>query len=386
MRLPRKTIGPSDCDEAQDGEAQRRLAGAGFADDAHGLASAHPHRDAVDRLHMADGLLEEAALDRKPDLDRPGIDDDRCIIGDRIGAALRLGGEQPLRVGVLRIAEDLRDRSLLDDLAFQHHADAVGDLAHDAEIVGDEEHRHVEPALQLGEQLQDLRLHRHVERRGRLVGDEEVGLVGERHGDHHALALAARELVRIGAEPAFRVADADEIEKLERAGAGLAVGQAAVQFQDLADLPLDGVERIERGHRLLEHHGDVVAAHLAHLVLVGGDQVLALEQDAAGRVMRGRVGQELEDREGGDGLAGAGFAHQRHRLARHDVEGDAVHRQHVASALAEGDGKVLNGEEGFGHRNVFRGSKASRTASPMKMRRLSMMAITKKPESPSHGA
>ena len=268
----------------------------------------------------------------------------------------------------------------------QHHADAVGDLAHDAEVVGDEQHRHVEPALQLGEQLQDLRLHRHVERRRRLVGDEEVGLVGERHGDHHALALAAGELVRIGAEPAFRVADADEVEKLERAGARLAVGQAAMQLQDLADLPLDGVERVERGHRLLEHHGDVVAAHAAHLVLVGGDQVLALEQDAAGRVMRGRVGQELEDRERRDRLAGARLAHQRHRLARHDVERDAVDRQHVARALAEGDGEVLHGEERLCHRNVFRGSKASRTASPMKIRRLSMKAITKKPVSPSQGA
>jgi hypothetical protein len=46
-------------------------------------------------------------------------------------------------------------------------------------------------------QLDDLRLHRDVERGGRLVGDEQIGLVGERHGDHHALALAAGQLMRI---------------------------------------------------------------------------------------------------------------------------------------------------------------------------------------------
>ena len=109
--------------------------------------------------------------------------------------------------------------------------------------------------------LQDLRLHGHVEGGRRLVGDEEVGLVRERHGDHDALALAARELVRIGAEPALRVADADEREKFERARARRRVRQAAMQLEDLADLPLDRVERVERGHRLLEDHGDVVAAH-----------------------------------------------------------------------------------------------------------------------------
>ena len=46
-------------------------------------------------------------------------------------------------------------------------------------------------------QLEDLRLHGDVERGGRLVGDQQVGLIGERHRDHHALALAAGELVRI---------------------------------------------------------------------------------------------------------------------------------------------------------------------------------------------
>ena len=42
-------------------------------------------------------------------------------------------------------------------------------------------------------------------------------------------------------------------------------GEAAVQQQDFADLPLDRVQRIERRHRLLEDDGDVVAAHLADL-------------------------------------------------------------------------------------------------------------------------
>src|SRR5690349_2063972 len=102
--------------------------------------------------------------------------------------------------------------------------------------------------------------------------------------------------------------------------------------------------------------------------------------------MCGRIGQELEDGERRDRFARAGFAHQGYRLARHDVEGDTVDRQHVALALTEGDGEILDGKQGLCHRNVFLGSKASRTASPMKMRRLSIRAITKKPARPSHGA
>ena len=47
------------------------------------------------------------------------------------------------------------------------------------------------------DQVEDLRLDRDVERGGRLVGDQQLRIAGERHGDHHALAHAARELVRI---------------------------------------------------------------------------------------------------------------------------------------------------------------------------------------------
>ena len=47
------------------------------------------------------------------------------------------------------------------------------------------------------DQLQDLGLDGHVERGRRLVGDQQVGVARERHRDHHALAHAARELVRV---------------------------------------------------------------------------------------------------------------------------------------------------------------------------------------------
>ena len=54
---------------------------------------------------------------------------------------------------------------------------------------------------QLVQQVEDLRLHRHVQRRGRLVGHQQRGIAGQRHGDHHALAHAARQLVRIAVRP-----------------------------------------------------------------------------------------------------------------------------------------------------------------------------------------
>ena len=49
-------------------------------------------------------------------------------------------------------------------------------------------------------------------------------------------------------------------------------------------------------------------------------EVLALEPDFARRVRGGGIGQQLQDRQRRDGLAGAGLADQRHRLALADAE------------------------------------------------------------------
>ena len=57
-------------------------------------------------------------------------------------------------------------------------------------------HANCRRLLQLGEQLEHPGLHRDVERRRRLVGDQQVGVERERAGQADALALAAGELVR----------------------------------------------------------------------------------------------------------------------------------------------------------------------------------------------
>ena len=65
------------------------------------------------------------------------------------------------------------------------------------------------------EHLEHLGLDRDVEGGRGLVGDDHVGIVGDRHGDHGPLAHAARELVRVLVGPLLRVGDADQVEQLD---------------------------------------------------------------------------------------------------------------------------------------------------------------------------
>ena len=161
-----------------------------------------------------------------------------------------------------------------------HHADTVGHAPDHTEVVRNEQHRHPVPLLQAADECQDLGLHRDVERRGRFVGDQQVGVVGDRHGDHDALALAAGKLMRIVVQPLGGGRDADFLQQRLRARPGVTPAKPLVQPQRLADLRADLIDRVEARHRLLKDHPEPVAAQPPKLAILLPIEPHALEADA----------------------------------------------------------------------------------------------------------
>ncbi len=140
----------------------------------------------------------EAAAGRRVDRARDvALEDDppALPLGDRVRDRDRR--QQRPGVRVARRAVELLRRPELDDLAQVHDRHPVADVLHDRQVVGDEQVGQPESGAQVGQEVEDLGLDRHVERRDRLVADDELRLDGERPGDADALALAAGELVRI---------------------------------------------------------------------------------------------------------------------------------------------------------------------------------------------
>ena len=146
------TIGPSD-------EISRRIASPSVVlpePDSPTMPSVSPWRTAM--LTPSTALMWPTTRRITPRL--IGNQTLRSLVSTTTGASgrerrrigLRLGGQQRAGIGMLRRGEDLLDRSPLDDLALLHHADRVGELAHDAEIMGDEQHRHAETPLQFLQQ------------------------------------------------------------------------------------------------------------------------------------------------------------------------------------------------------------------------------------------
>ena len=172
---------------------------------------------------------------------------------------------------------------------------------------------------------QDLGLDRHVERGGRLVGDEQPRLAQQAHRDHGPLPHAARQLVRVVAEPLGRPGHPDQAEDVGGPAVGRRPGRAGVDPVGLAELAADGPGRVQRRHRVLRDERDVVAPQLPHRGVVQAGQLGAAEPDRAAR--DGPAGrQQPHHRHPGHGLARARLADQADALALLDAERDAVDR------------------------------------------------------------
>ena len=142
-----------------------------------------------------------------------------------------------------------------------HHRDAVGDLQHFGQLVGDEDHR----APLLDQRADRRRTARHFLRRehgGRLVEDQDARIAVERLEDLDALLLADRQLAdrrqRIDMEPEFLGERADVGDRLVavEADAGPRLGAEH-------DILVDGEGRDQR--EMLEHHADAGVDRLARI-------------------------------------------------------------------------------------------------------------------------
>ena len=196
-------------DQPHDAARQRRFAGAGFADDAERRATRQVERDVFHGRRHPRAAPEKAA----GAVGLRDIRDRQDVVGRKRAGRRRLqrrdGGDELFGVGVLRMVQHGAGCALFDDDAVLHHHDAVGDLGDDAEIMGDEHDRGLAALLQVADQFQDLRLRGDVERGGRLVRDQQLWIERQRHRDHGALALAAREFMRVGLRRHLGIGNAD---------------------------------------------------------------------------------------------------------------------------------------------------------------------------------
>ena len=183
-----------------------------------------------------------------------------------------------------------------------------------------------------------------VERSGRLVGEHETGMIGERARDRDSLALAARE---IGREIVRSVGEPDVAEQGDCTLSALATWHVRGGHRQL-----DVLTHGERRQQVmqLKNEPDRVATELRRLGQLADADLIDEDSPARGTV---QAADQLQERR----LARAGRAGQCHHLA--GLDGEA----HVVQNLAVGEAarRVLDGHAsagyGYGRPPVARGAK-----------------------------
>ena len=174
------------------------------------------------------------------------------------------------------------------------------------------------------------------------------GFGDEGHRDHHPLAHAARQLVRV-ARPRAPASGMPTCSSISTARSQrLAAGDLLVEGDGLGDLVADGEDRVERGHRLLEDHRDRGCR---------GPRASRPRRGPAGSGRRAgsrpptiRPGpvDEAHDGQRGDALAAAGLADHAQGLAVADLEAHAVDRPDDPVLGEEVGPQALDLEKVFG--------------------------------------
>ena len=153
--------------------------------------------------------------------------------------------------------------------------------------------------------------------------------------------------MRVGVHPGLGLRDADAGHQLDGLALGLLGAHAVVDPERFGQLGSHGVERVERGQRVLEDDREFGACDLAALPAVGAEQVDAAERGGA----LDDVGDGLEqadERGGGHRLAAAGFAEQGEGFAAAGLEADLVDGAHGAGDGADLDAHAVDVEHGLG--------------------------------------
>ena len=85
--------------------------------------------------------------------------------------------------------------AFFDNFPLIHDQDAIAEQPHDVEIVRNKQVAHAEALPQAGQEMQDHRLHRHIEGRCGFVQNEQRRVQGNSARNPNAGFLAARELM-----------------------------------------------------------------------------------------------------------------------------------------------------------------------------------------------
>jgi hypothetical protein len=167
-----------------------------------------------------------------------------------------------------------------------------------------------------------------------------------------AMRRRGAQLVRVGVEATLRIGDLHQPQHFDGRSARGPPVEMLMSPERFSDLRADGEHWIQRGHRLLEDHGDVLAAARTHLGFGQAQQVdTGKPHLPAGD--SARWWDQAHQRQRGQRLAAARLTHQPERLPFGEAEAHAVDGVYLASRQRKGHAQIADIEQRLGIQLLF---------------------------------
>ena len=285
-------------------------------------------------------------------------------IGSKRETSPSVGGMariEPDGIGMPWPGEDFGDRSDLDDAASIQHRDPVGHFCDYAKIVRNEHDGDPGLQMQVAQELQNVSLHRYVQRSGRLIGNDQRWPGTKRQRDDDALPHPAGQLVRVLGEAALRLGDADSVDPRHRAPTCFAPVDRQVRDHRVDELAADGQHGIQARQWILKYEADLAPSNQSHCSRRNFIDALARKGDGASGSPK-RRDEEIDDCGSGQGLARAGLADEPKHLAGLNREADRVQGREVFGTALQHHSEVAHLQQRAcrHRRNLRRGLNMSR--------------------------
>ena len=172
------------------------------------------------------------------------------------------------------MAEDGLHLTLLDDGAVVQNGHAVADFLHNAHLVGDDNHRDAQLAVDFLNQLQNRVGGVGVQRTGGLIAKQHLRVGCQCAGNRNALLLATRQLRGVGIR---LVGQTDQLQQFAGTGFGLVLGDLG-QLHREHNVAQAGA--LHQQVKLLKNHRNL-AAGSAQVSCIQALHLLAVHRHAA---------------------------------------------------------------------------------------------------------
>ena len=162
-----------------------------------------------------------------------------------------------------RVVEHLFHLTQLHYLPCIQHGYTVRNICHHAKVVRNKHNGIPEFLLQILYKLKYLRLNRNIQCGCRLITYKNLWLAGKRNCNNYSLAHTAGVLEGIVVKTLFRIRYSDLFHKYHCSFARFHLRAMLMLDNNRSNLLAYGYYRVQRGHRILEHGGNPLAANLS---------------------------------------------------------------------------------------------------------------------------